>query len=140
MSKIRRFAYAALLAFTTLTFIPSPATAQDIAYGRFTLAHDVHWQNTIVPAGEYRFSVEGDGPTSVLTLSKLDGRRVGFLLVAQNTDDKVAGSSRLVLESTPGGSYVSAMQLPEFGLTLHFTAPTLKLVARAGSSTQAAAQ
>lgn len=138
MNKFRKFAYAALLAFTTLTFDPSPAAAQDIAYGRFTLTHEVHWQNTIVPAGEYRFSVEGEGPSSVLVLSKLDGRRAGFLLTAQNTDDRMAGPNRLVMESTSHGSYVTAMRLPEFGLTLHFAAPSAKLLARAGTGAEAA--
>lgn len=138
MNKIRRFGYAALLAFTTLTFTPGSAASQDIAYGRFTLAHNVRWQSAIVPAGDYRFSVEGDGPSSVLTLSKLDGQPAGFMLAAQNSNDTAPGPSRLVLERTSEGSYVSEMHLPEFGLTLHFAAPTAKRATRAGTIAQAA--
>jgi hypothetical protein len=140
MNKIRRFVYAALLAFTTLNFAPSPVAAQDIAYGRFTLLHEVHWQTAIVPAGDYRFSVEGHGPSSVLVLNKLDGRRAGFMLTAQNSDGAMAGPSRLVLESTPEGSYVTAMQLPEFGLTLHFSAPAVKQIVEIGTTTQDSGQ
>ena len=129
---LRKAIYAGLLALSSLSFSPSLASAQEIAQGRFTLAHDVRWQNAMVPAGDYRFTVEADGPSSVLTLSKLDGRRAGFLLVAHDTDATSAGPSRLVLQSAPAGSYVSAMQLPEFGMTLHFTAPAEREVARAG--------
>jgi hypothetical protein len=144
MNKIRRYAYAALLAFTMFNFTPTPIWAQEIAHGRFTLAHDVHWQNAIVPAGDYHFSVETDGPSSVLTLSKVDGRRAGFLLVAHETDkDTDAGSgasSRLLVENTPLGSYVSAMQLPTFDITLHFTVPEQRQIARAAITARPSGQ
>jgi hypothetical protein len=137
---LRKAIYAGLLAVSSLSFSPSLASAQEIAHGRFTLAHDVRWQNAMVPAGDYRFTVEADGPSSVLMLSKLDGRRAGFLLVAHDIDATVAGPSRLVLQSTSGGSYVSAMQLPEFGMTLHFMAPAERELARAGTPNPAPGQ
>ena len=56
-STIRKFVYAALLAFATLNFLPSLAAAQEPAQGKFTLSHEVHWGNTIVPAGEYGLSL-----------------------------------------------------------------------------------
>jgi len=124
MSTIRRFAYATLLAVTSLNFAPSLASAQDRAQGTFTLTHDVRWQNALVPAGEYRFSLNSGGVAGVLTLSQLTGARTGFMFVVRDTDEgKPTDRSRLVLETTPQGMYVSAMQLPGFGLTLHFAAP-----------------
>jgi hypothetical protein len=124
MTTIRKFAYAALLAATSLNFAPTSASAQERAQGNFTLKHDVRWQNARVPAGDYHFSLNSDGVSGVLTLSKLSGARTGFLLMVHDTDDaKPADLSRLVLESSPDGSYVSAMQLPEIGLRLNFTVP-----------------
>jgi hypothetical protein len=134
MSSIRKFVYATLLALTTLSFAPALASAQEPARGRFTLPHDVHWQNAVVPAGDYRFEFESDG-FGVLRLNKLSGVRTGFMFLVSDTDvAKESDLSRLVLESTPEGSYVSAMQLPEFGMTLRFTVPSHpaeKQVARA---------
>ena len=46
-----------------------------------------------------------------------------MLLVPMTDESKPGGISRLVLESTPEGSYVSTMQLPEFGMSLHFVVP-----------------
>ena len=78
ITTIRKFAYAALLAVTSLSFVPSPASAQENARGTFTLTHDVRWQNAMVPAGEYRFSLDADGPASMLVLTKLSGERVYY--------------------------------------------------------------
>jgi hypothetical protein len=65
MKTIRRFAYAVVLTLSALNFAPSLASAQEAA-GTFTLAHEVHWQNAVVPAGEYRFTIGVDGPAEML--------------------------------------------------------------------------
>jgi hypothetical protein len=144
MTSIRKLTHAALLAVTSLTFAPGPASAQDQARGSFTLTHDVHWDNALVPAGTYRFSYNTNGVGGVLTLSKLDGPRAGFLFLASDTEEaKPADLSRLVLQSTADGSYVSAMQLPEFGMTLNFRVPSKpseKRLARAVTAAQGAAR
>src|ERR1700690_3559412 len=61
MTSIRRFVYAAALTLTAFSFAPSLASAQE-ARGRFVLTHEVHWQKTLLPAGEYEFSFRPDGP------------------------------------------------------------------------------
>jgi len=140
----RKFVYAALLAVTSLHFAPTLATAQESAHGNFTLAHEVHWQNAVVPAGQYRFSLDGDGPSGLLTLTKISGSRTGFLFMVHNRDEvKPSKVNLLVLESTPDGSYVRAMQLPEFGVTLHFPVPSMpaeKQMAKVRTTTMASAQ
>ena len=123
MKLIRKFAYAAVLTLSALNFAPSLASAQDAA-GTFTLTHEVHWQNAIVPAGKYRFTVGGGGPAQLLTLSKITGSGAGFmLLVTDLAISEPSDLSQLVVVSRPSGSFVSKMQLPEFGMTLHFAVP-----------------
>ena len=123
MKSIRRFAYGAVLTLSALNFAPSLASAQDVA-GTFTLTHEVRWQGAIVPAGKYRFSIGADGPSGLLTLSKISGDGAGFMLLVPDTEvSKPSDVSRLVVVPRPGGSYVSTMQLPEFGVTLHFVVP-----------------
>jgi hypothetical protein len=140
MTTIRKFIYATLLALTALSIVPSPALAEGPARGEFKLTHEVHWQNAVVPAGEYRFNYESDSGVGVLTLSKISDPRAGFIFMVTDTDQTTAaGVSRLELESTPGGSYVSSMLLPEFGMTLHFNVPTTRVaekttLASAGSA------
>lgn len=123
MRSIRNIAYAALLAASTFTFAPSPASAQ-AAHGKFTLTHDVYWGGAKIPAAEYVFSYDPNNVSPVLTLSRISGASGGFLVLVPSSDPtKSSDSSLLVLESTPAGSYVSAMQLPESGVTLRFTVP-----------------
>jgi len=142
MSSIRKFTFAAFLALTTLNFAPSLASAQ-VAQGSFTLSHNVHWQNANVPAGEYRFSYDSGEPLGVLMLTKRDGGSGGYVIMVPGTDPmEGSGPDRLVLNTSASGSYVSDMQLPGFGVTLHFRPPkaTEKQMARAAATTMAAAQ
>lgn len=139
MTSIRKFVYAALLAFATFSLVPTPASAQSPAYGQFKLTHEVHWQNAVVPAGDYRFTFDAEGASGVLTLSKLSDPRTGFIFLVSDTDDSTpAGVSRITLESTPEGSYVSALLLPESGITLHFTVPSKPMVRTATTVASAA--
>ena len=144
MTSIRRFFYASLLALTTLTYAPGLASAQEPASGKFTLPHDVHWGQANVPAGEYRFSYAYNGVSGIFSLSKLDGARKGYLFLVNDVNETTqVGPSRLVLSTTPEGSYVSYMQLPEFGMTLHFPLPSRmseKQIAKTVTTAMAAAQ
>jgi hypothetical protein len=123
MKSIRKFAYAAVLTLSALNFAPRLASAQDEA-GTFTLPQEVHWQNTSVPAGDYKFTLQPVGPSEMLTLRKLSGTPASFMLLVNDTD--VADSSKaasLVINTRFGERYVSAMNLPQFEVTLHFAPP-----------------
>jgi hypothetical protein len=124
MTSIRRIVYAALLAVTTLNFTPNLASAQEPARGHFTLTHEVRWENARVPAGDYEFTYNAGDIAPVLILTKTRGTRASFMFLVPVTEQsKPADTSLLVLGSTPAGSYVSAMQLPDFGMSLHFVVP-----------------
>ena len=135
MTSLRKFAFAVMLAVTTLNFTPSAANAQEPARGKFTLMHDVHWDNARIPAGDYEFSFSLDSVSPVLSLRNISGTSAGFmLLVAATESRKRSDSNRLLLENTTDGSYVRALQLPEFGITLDFTVPHPgRQIATAGS-------
>jgi len=123
MRSIRRFVYSAVLALSALPFTPSPAHAQEM-HGSFTLSHEVRWQNYVVPAGDYRFEVQPKGPSAILLLRKVSGHNAGFLILANKAESsKPSDRDRLVVVARPSGSYVSSMELPQFGETLRFAVP-----------------
>lgn len=138
MTKIRKFAYAALLAVTALNFSPTTASAQEPARGRFTLTHEVQWGNAKIPAGDYQFSFNVDSVAPVLSLSKVSGAPAGYMVLVPMTEEvNTSSASRILLETTSDGSYVTAMQLPAFGMTLHFRVLSRvaeKQVAKAGTT------
>jgi hypothetical protein len=124
MTSIRKFVYAATLTLGALSIVPAPASAQE-AHGRFVLTHEVHWQAQLVPAGEYEYSFKADGPSDVLVVRNLSGSGPGFMILV--TDTTAADSSaadHLVLVARDGKSFVSAMDLPEAGVALHFAVPS----------------
>lgn len=127
MTTIRNLAYATLLAFTALSFSPKTASAQEPTRGRFTLAHAVRFGNARVPAGDYEFSFDPNATSRMLSLSKLGADRTAYLVVVPSIEDaRPADMSRLILKTTRDGSYVSAMQLPQLGMTLVFAIPSTK--------------
>src|SRR5260370_4839540 len=104
MRSIRRFVYSAVLALSALTFTPSPASAQEL-HGRFTLSHEVRWQNYVVPAGEYRFEVQPKGPSALLLLRKVSGSGAGFFILANTAESsKPTDLDQLLLAAMPSGS------------------------------------
>ena len=133
--KLRNLAYTAPLVLSSLALAHGSASAQT-ARGAFTLPHEVRWQNASVPAGEYEFSLDAKGPSQLMMLRQRDGGHVSFMLLVSNTGPALTGDTdRLVLISREGKSFVQAMTLPYFGLTLHFAVPsesTDKEVALAG--------
>ncbi len=123
MKAIRKFAYAAVLTLSAINFTPSLASAQDEG-GTFTLPHEVHWQNVVVPAGDYRFSLQAMGPMQMLTLTRMTGKPASFMLFVNDTESAAdSESARLVIDSQTGTSYVSAMNLPQFEVSLRFRVP-----------------
>lgn len=142
MKSICKFAYATALTLSALNFAPGLASAQDAA-GTFTLTHEVHWQNAVVPAGKYRFTVGADGPAQMLTLSKLTGSGAGFMLLVTDVGTaQPSDFSQLVVVSRASGSFVQTMQLPEFGMTLHFAVPpeTREVAQTAATSAESVAR
>ena len=144
MKTVRNYVYVAALAVTALYFAPAVASAQEPVHGKFSLTHEVHWGGATLPAGDYAFSYAPDNGSHTLIISKLNGDRTGYMVLVPNTDDaKPTDTSRLLLVATPGGSYVSAMQLPEFGMTLHFNVPphtTERQIAKAATTAGATGQ
>jgi hypothetical protein len=140
MKSIRKFAYAALLMLSALSFTPSPASAQDAA-GSFTLTHEVHWQNAVVPAGKYRFTIGSTGPAEMLTLRNISGDGTTYMLMVNDTaESQPFDTSRILVVSRSDQRFVSTMQLPEFGVTLHFTVPAeTREVAQSAATTTASA-
>ena len=85
MISIRRFAFSALLAVTTISLAPTIASAQEPARGKFTLTHAVNFGKAKVPAGDYQFTFDHNGISSVIVLSKVSGAPAGYMVMVRAT-------------------------------------------------------
>jgi hypothetical protein len=115
---------------------PAPAAAQDAYKGRFTLANDVRWSQTLLPAGEYTFALKSNSlPAQIL----IHGPN-GFAMVLTSATSRKEGnaSSSITIERRGGMRVVSDLYLAELGLDLRYAAPKLPHdeIAQGPSSTE----
>ena len=123
MKSLRNLASTAVLTLGTLSLLPGVASAQT-ARGSFTLSHEVHWQNAVVPAGTYNFSLDPRGPSELLTLRNVSGGREGFMMLVNNVGpSEFSDVNRLVVVSRGDKSFVRTLELPQFETVLHFSVP-----------------
>ncbi|MGB6384559.1 MAG: hypothetical protein WBE45_07175 [Terriglobales bacterium] len=123
MRSLRKFAYAVVLTMSIFSIQPTLAVAED-ARGVFTLSHEVHWQNNVLRAGDYAFTLKTIGRPMFLVLRGLNGTGTdAMMLVSDIETPKSDEISRLVLVSRNGQSFVSSLELPNYEMTLHFNVP-----------------
>jgi hypothetical protein len=139
MKSVCKFACTVLLTVSAFTFTPTPVAAQE-THGSFVLKHEVRWQNIAVPAGEYAFSLQPMGGASqMLMVRTTSGRRTGFMLLVNNTEEATSSDlARLILVWRSGKSYASAMNVPESGVVLHFEVPPATVERQVAAATPGA--
>jgi hypothetical protein len=103
---------------------PALASAED-ARGVFTLSHEVHWQNCILRPGDYAFSIRTNGPQPLLLVRGRNGTGAEAMLTVMDIESSTTTEvSKLVLVSRDGQSFVSAMDLLEYDMSLRFAVPS----------------
>ena len=124
MRSIRKFAYAAVLGLSIFTLQPTLVAAED-ARGSFhpdsrsALAEVCPWSRETTPSPS-----KPRVRPKFLMLRGINGTGTDAMMMVNEVETpKPDGSSRLVLVSRDGQSFVSSMELPEYDMTLHFTVP-----------------
>lgn len=110
-----------IVAFALATVLASaaPASAQVAFRGAFTLHHQIRWQNTTLPAGDYTFEMKSLATPRIT----LKGPRGPQFITASVADERAMGTSMLVVESRGNESYVRELRLAPIGRALHYSVP-----------------
>jgi hypothetical protein len=123
MRSLRKFAYAAVLTLSIFCIQPTLANAED-AHGLFTLSHDVHWQNNVIRAGDYAFTLKTIGRPTFIVLRGLNGTGTDAMMLVSDIDELRSDEiSHLVLVSRKGQSFVSSLELPDYEMSIRFVVP-----------------
>ena len=144
--KTLRFAGTMAL-LTVAMFGTSPAFGQDIVQGRFTLPVQARLGNTVLPPGEYQFSVEALGmahsvqalpPISSPVLVKMAGvakgsQTVGIFAIASKQMDSLKANT-MDLQADGAGMMIQAMHVD--GVALSFAPTNNELGARNSAPTR----
>jgi len=121
MTSLRnRMPVIAALVLTAVCASATPATAQGVYKGSFTLPHEVRWQNATLPAGDYTFEMKSLEASSLIRINGPKGSQFIPALVA---DEKVTEQSMLVIETRGSISAVTELRLSGIGRTLRYAVP-----------------
>lgn len=101
----------------------TPAAAQDVAKGSFTLPNDVRWQNASLPAGDYTFSVKSTAAPAQIILQGPSGP--AMIMTISTSDRKAGDRSFLTVEHRGGRRFVREMYLAAIGLHLRYAVPEI---------------
>jgi hypothetical protein len=107
---------------------PSSLHAQASAGGTFRLAQSVHWGSSVLPTGEYAYSVESAGWPNIVRVSQVGGSFTGVFLPRTTSQDGESGSKGIVLARIGEEMFVSSLRVEERGLVLNFSPPNADTV------------
>jgi hypothetical protein len=118
-NRIRIFTVAVLGLFAVCASA-KPAAAQAFK-GSFTLPTDVRWQNAVLPAGDYTFSMESAAlPSTIVIRGK---NRSAVVMTVGLSGKPMETPSRLSIERRGQTRFVRELYLAEIHLHLFYSVP-----------------
>jgi hypothetical protein len=133
MKAIRKFSPvgAGWWIITALALSTALAGAQSSLHGTFDLPMAVHWGKSILPAGEYSFTVEILATAPVVTVHSADSKWAAMFLPQALSQAPETPNPELLLTNRGGAMFVSSFRLGELGMALNYAVPKPTEAARA---------
>jgi hypothetical protein len=113
----------AILIIIHFIFFPGPGRAQGFVSGEFKLSQEVRWENSVLPMGEYEYSVDSRKSPSVVHVQQKNGGFSAVFTPRSFLRDERQGSSGLGLASAGNETYVTSISLQKLGGQFIFSAP-----------------
>lgn len=93
------------------------ANAQTTVHGTFRLANEARWGKAVLPAGQYKFTM--DSVQSPIVIRSVNGKAAAIVR-ARSSNDPTPGGSYLFITGSGPDRLVRSMNLPQFGISLVF--------------------
>ncbi|MGA7917849.1 MAG: hypothetical protein WCA00_21615 [Candidatus Acidiferrales bacterium] len=124
MKVLRSYTHVAvlLLGLLSSTVVPMAAHADNVT-GRFTLTSEAHWGRTILPPGEYTYSVSAEDVMPIVIVRSARGNLGAFVFPTSVSENPGGEADKLVLEKTNGGMVVTSLYVKDRGVILHYRVP-----------------
>lgn len=127
------------VALMAIALIPGLASAQHQVRGTFTLSSTTYWGTSVLPAGDYSFTVlpAGNGDVQALRIS---GEKGEFNFAAIKDRNATAKDNSLNVRRGHGATIVTALNLAANGTTMRFasSASAKEVLAKNGSGMEVA--
>jgi hypothetical protein len=118
-NRVRIF-IAAVLGLFAVCASAKPAAAQAFK-GSFTLPTEVRWQNAVLPAGDYTFTMNSAAYPSTIVIR---GNNQSAMVMTVGLSDKIVETpSRLSIERRGQTRFVRELYLAEIHLHLSYSVP-----------------
>jgi hypothetical protein len=118
-----RGSLAARILFVAIAMLGAatkPATAQTVE-GKFTFAQETRWGNTILPAGNYTYSIEQFSATPVIVFhGEGKGAKSGFIPSTNWNAAKELRASKIVLVPDHGEMTVQSFSVAALGRVFNY--------------------
>lgn len=116
-----------LLGLLGSTVVPLATHADNDILGRFTLASEAHWDTTVLPPGDYVYSIAVNTSMPVVMIRSANGNVGAFIAPATVTAAKAEEPNKIVMEKTTAGMVITSLYLKERGQVLHYAVPKAAL-------------
>jgi hypothetical protein len=124
MNSNRSFRLVKFLAFALLAacFGGSLANAQ-VAGGKFTLPFEAYWERTVLPPGNYAFTLDTTAGSGRIFLLNAEGKAVFVPNNAATSTGTRSEHSELIITRRGAKATVRALHLGDLGVTLYYAPP-----------------
>lgn len=113
-------AVAAIPALIVAGVFSGPMFAQDRAVGEFKLSEEVRWGNSILPRGQYEYSVDSGRSPMVVQVRQKDGGFSGTFTPQSYSKESYSGPAAVVVERVGGEAFVTALRVEALKAQLDF--------------------
>lgn len=121
-SKFTRITAIIAIGLIAACVAASPASAQDVFKGSFTLPQEARWGSVNLPAGDYTFTLKSAGLPAMITLYGPNG---GCFIMSSSTDTKdMDKPSNLKIERHGFRSFIKELYLADLHLKLNYSVPS----------------
>jgi hypothetical protein len=114
-----RIATLALCAVGLLSAVGQAETT----HGKFKLPVETHWGKMLLAPGEYEFDVRNESAGRIVTVRSRESGWSGMIMSPSSSDMPSDEGTKLLLESSEQGRYVSALCLGDSGVMLSYAPP-----------------
>ena len=128
------FVFAVCVMAGTILF-PVAGKAQEVVRGEFRLTQEVHWENSVLPMGDYVFFVEPDHWPFAVRVEQEGGGFSGLFIPQDLLRPGRPGKTGIVVGTMGNDTYVMSLQLRELGVELDFSLPVTEALKQPGDPT-----
>jgi hypothetical protein len=105
------------------SLFPVAGKAQEVIRGEFRLTQEVHWENSVLPKGDYVFFVEPNRWPFAVRVEQEGGSFSGLFIPQDLLRPGRPGKTGIVVGTMGNDTYVLSLQLKELGEELDFSSP-----------------